>query len=216
MNNLTGQRFGKLVVKKFSHKNQNRYYWLCVCDCGIQKAIRSDHLGKNDTISCGHTRTHLKNIIGQKFGNLVVISKSVFKNGRSFWKCRCSCGRELIIDGANLKSGNTRSCGHLTYVSKSERSFLNKLEKLINEKIERQFCIYTKLGRRFYDGFIKSSGTLIEVDGKTWHSSASSKRNDIFKNKIARQSGYKLVRYRCDDLQSVDNVLKIVDYRLLK
>lgn len=54
---LTGHRYGKLVVKSLSDrpsyvKNKNRY-WLCVCDCGIEKSIRSEHLRDGRINSCG-------------------------------------------------------------------------------------------------------------------------------------------------------------------
>jgi hypothetical protein len=52
---LTGERFGKLTVickgsKKF--KNQG-IYWLCKCDCGIEKEIRGSSLIRGDYKSCG-------------------------------------------------------------------------------------------------------------------------------------------------------------------
>lgn len=33
------------------------------------------------------------------------------KNKGHQWRCRCSCGNEVIILGPSLKSGNTRTCG---------------------------------------------------------------------------------------------------------
>lgn len=31
---LTGQRFGKLVAKEIDHKQKDKIYWKCICDCG--------------------------------------------------------------------------------------------------------------------------------------------------------------------------------------
>lgn len=31
----------------------------------------------------------------------------------SLWKCRCVCGKEVVVEGANVRSGNTKSCGCL-------------------------------------------------------------------------------------------------------
>ena len=39
--------------------------------------------------------------------------RKIGKSWRSFWKCVCSCGKEVVLQGSNLASGNTRSCGCL-------------------------------------------------------------------------------------------------------
>ena len=52
MKDLTGQRFGRLVVIKPEYKKNRRWYWLCKCDCGNEKIIRGSHIGKA-TKSCG-------------------------------------------------------------------------------------------------------------------------------------------------------------------
>lgn len=56
---LTGQRFGRLVVLTFagyiaSETRGASAYWKCICDCGINKTIRADQLiGKQSQKSCG-------------------------------------------------------------------------------------------------------------------------------------------------------------------
>ena len=56
----------------------------------------------------------VKDILGQKFGRLTVISFShsqKFKAGTSaVWRCLCQCGKTVLIRGAHLRSGNTSSC----------------------------------------------------------------------------------------------------------
>ena len=54
---LTAQRFGKLTVMKLSHRDPlNKSVWVCKCDCGVEKIIRSDALKRNGTKSCGCSR----------------------------------------------------------------------------------------------------------------------------------------------------------------
>lgn len=50
----TGQRFGRLVVFKLSHRNA-RYqaFWRCQCDCGNEKVASGSELLAGDTQSCG-------------------------------------------------------------------------------------------------------------------------------------------------------------------
>lgn len=51
---LTGLRFGKLVVERFSYRDpgNRKRFWLCRCDCGREKIILHSAL-KHRTGSCG-------------------------------------------------------------------------------------------------------------------------------------------------------------------
>lgn len=53
------------------------------------------------------------NLNGQKFGRLTVLELAGMKGGGSLWRCRCDCGQEKIVEGYNLKNGNSQSCGCL-------------------------------------------------------------------------------------------------------
>ena len=47
---LTGERFGRLVVLKRHHKDKHRnFYWLCKCDCGNETFVQSSNL-KNGNV----------------------------------------------------------------------------------------------------------------------------------------------------------------------
>lgn len=51
---LTGQRFGRLVVvKRADNSADGRARWLCKCDCGQSKTVLGEHLKKGRTKSCG-------------------------------------------------------------------------------------------------------------------------------------------------------------------
>lgn len=50
--NLTGQRFGRLVVEGFSHAG-NASYWYCRCDCGKISVARGTSLRYGSTKTCG-------------------------------------------------------------------------------------------------------------------------------------------------------------------
>lgn len=57
----------------------------------------------------------VKDITGQKFTRLTVISRSDKTGPRksSVWNCICDCGTSLTVPIGSLSSGNTRSCGCL-------------------------------------------------------------------------------------------------------
>ncbi len=51
-------------------------------------------------------------MIGRRFGRLTVLKIADRRNG-PFYLCRCACGTEKIICGANIRAGRTKSCGCL-------------------------------------------------------------------------------------------------------
>lgn len=62
----------------------------------------------------------IKNLVGQTFDRLTVVKRAGWfyeKNGmrRATWWCRCSCGRQELIEvvGSHLTSNKVRSCGCL-------------------------------------------------------------------------------------------------------
>ena len=59
---LTGVRFGKLVVieRDVSHPNKKQAMWLCKCDCGGEATVRSQALRTGKTKSCGCLGDHKK------------------------------------------------------------------------------------------------------------------------------------------------------------
>lgn len=65
-------------------------------------------------------------ITGRKFGNLTAIEKAQSKNGKTYWLCRCECGKEKEIQTIHLTSGVTTSCG------------CKKANHLIDDGIERK------------------------------------------------------------------------------
>jgi hypothetical protein len=55
---LTGKRFGKLLVTGLSHKKTRKngasvYYWSCKCNCGATKSVVGYSLTSDKTKSCG-------------------------------------------------------------------------------------------------------------------------------------------------------------------
>ena len=50
---LTGQRFGRLVVVERRNNAEGRMAWLCACDCGGAKIVKGFTLRAQRSISCG-------------------------------------------------------------------------------------------------------------------------------------------------------------------
>lgn len=63
---------------------------------------------------------HLK---GLKFGKLTVVDKATSTiHGKVRWLCRCDCGKEAIVVGAQLKGGRTKSCGCISSENTTKRN----------------------------------------------------------------------------------------------
>ena len=54
---IVGERFGKLLVLEYIHKNsRGDSYYLCECECGNKKEVKRKYLIGGDTKSCGCLR----------------------------------------------------------------------------------------------------------------------------------------------------------------
>ena len=49
----------------------------------------------------------------KRFGRLEVIERCGVKSTKVLWRCKCDCGNEVVVRGADLRKGATHSCGCL-------------------------------------------------------------------------------------------------------
>lgn len=57
-----------------------------------------------------HNRINMK---GAKYGRLLVLEYHACKNKQATWLCQCDCGNQVIVGGAQLRNGQTKSCSCL-------------------------------------------------------------------------------------------------------
>lgn len=65
MKDLTGQRFGKLVVLGLEGHHDKRRHWKCVCDCGNEVVFSTNRLRKQISCGCAKGRVGAK-VKGQR------------------------------------------------------------------------------------------------------------------------------------------------------
>ncbi len=128
IHDLTGQRFGRLVVLARAEtyirpQGGRSTKWFCQCDCGQTTTVLGGSLQRGGTQSCGcymretNSERSLIDLTGNTYGRLTVVSRAAdywqpnCKQRMVRWLCLCSCGAQCIVVGAVLKSGHTRSCG---------------------------------------------------------------------------------------------------------
>lgn len=112
---LTGEKFGKLTVIGRAEKigNHRSVIWECRCECGAKTKVRAFALRNGSITSCGCVRR--LDIAGKQFGKLtaIAISPEPRKNNQTLWQCLCECGLSKLVPASKLVSGHTSSCGCL-------------------------------------------------------------------------------------------------------
>lgn len=117
---LSGKKFGRLLVIAFVPTVKYAYYYQCQCDCGKNVTVASGSLTSGATLSCGcywrdlSEKKFLK--IGEKRNRLVFLKElesSYQKNGnrKRYGLFRCDCGSEKRILVYSVTSGCVLSCG---------------------------------------------------------------------------------------------------------
>ncbi|MCL1791004.1 MAG: AP2 domain-containing protein [Peptococcaceae bacterium] len=114
---LSGQRFGRLVAISFESKKKNSY-WTCKCDCGNETSVSANSLRLGEIKSCGCLKEEIdkarsKDMSGQRFGRLLALEKTgeQSKYGGTLWKCQCDCGKIVEVSRKDLVQGHNKSCG---------------------------------------------------------------------------------------------------------
>ena len=212
---LTGQKFGRLTVLE---KDNNRItksgsYWLCKCECGKIKSIKSSSLRRGEIQSCGCLQKEqtikarnamAENLSGRRFGKLYVLKRDNTITNIPTWICQCDCGKIKSIRGCDLKrtDGNqTISCG-CYHKSIGENNIITILTKNNINYIEQY--VFPELPKSRFDfAIIKNNKIikLIEFDGEQhykdipkWGGLKLQQKRDKIKNEYALSHNIPLVR----------------------
>lgn len=148
---LTGKRFGKLIVVSKTGKLCNHYaVWHCHCDCGNDIDVDTRRLKRGTITNCGcipkkdaRYGRKAEDLRGRVFGNLKVLSQVKSKSNKTRWLCQCICGNEKIVTSSDLKMGKVKSCGCLQHVKGKN------IKDISNQRFGRLVALYPT-GKRDY------------------------------------------------------------------
>lgn len=147
--NLIGQKFGRLtVVAEAEHVHGKGTAWVVRCKCGNQKIVQGSNLANGHTQSCGCYRREASaarlfiDLTGQHIGQLVIVKQAHVENKKMAWVVRCKCGNQKVINGGNLTSGNTQSCGCL------QREIVAKVNARHGQTNTRLYRVWTAIRER--------------------------------------------------------------------
>ena len=225
---LTGQKFGRLtVINRYidtDHNPTDRHArWDCQCECGNKTIVIGRDLRAGKVKSCGcfqkeqTSKAHGSQLIGKRFGRLVVIKQEVSKNHRTMWLCQCDCGNKCIACSLDLLQGDTYSCG--CYHSKGETLIAEYLDAHnIQYKREYKFAdlfVIQNYPLRFDFAIFNEEQLvgLIEFDGiqhtkiggwNTPERLEETQLRDQLKNDYCKQHNIKLYRISYQELLNIE------------
>lgn len=228
---LTNQKFGRLTVLERDY-SKKRTSWICKCDCGNIKTVSSSNLKQGHTQSCGClqkervSNASIKDLKGQKFGRLTVLEKDIIKKSKAgdiYWLCQCECGNIVSINGSNLRSGNTKSCGCLKKERVSEINTKDLKGKVFGKLtvLEKDNTVERKDGRVYWKcrcecGNIKIIRGKELLNGYTKSCGCLVSQGEELVSKILTKCGISyLSQYSFKDLQG-DSALLRFDFAIFK
>jgi len=149
--NLLGQKFGRLTVigKAEPIGKRNRMAWLCLCDCGTEKIIKSDGLKSGDTKSCGCLNNEKRSQRAVKMYSVRIKYHPSEATARSIWRKNYNDGlsfedffriSQLLCHYCGSKPNNVQNI-HLSYknssaFAKENGAFIyNGLDRIDNTKL---------------------------------------------------------------------------------
>lgn len=65
---MSGKRYGRLLVVSESHKGRGGFYWNCICDCGSETTVLGTDLRRGHTKSCGCYNREMSEVKNTKHG----------------------------------------------------------------------------------------------------------------------------------------------------
>lgn len=92
--NLLGRRFGKLTVISSAGRLWKKYYWNCICDCGIEKKIRGTHLTHGKIISCGCSKRERRCVLTKQTEGILGLYTPIY---RYYWHSAKRRGLEFNL-----------------------------------------------------------------------------------------------------------------------
>lgn len=129
--------------------------------------------------------SRFRDLTGQRFGRLVALSWEV-REGRTFWRCCCDCGKERFVAMPSLVRNLTKSCGCLQRENRithgvsrllGYHSWEGMLRRCYNPS-EKKYPLYGGRGIRVCEFLRASPRNLIDLLGPKPNRGMSIDRQD--------------------------------------
>ena len=170
-------------VKPVGSKRLN--YCKCRCKCGNVVEIPVTYVGKvYKSCGCLQAESKRKDIKPDTvFGRLTVIERTDKKSHNCYlYRCKCECGKEVLVRSDSLRGGDTKSCGCLH-------------DDLLQENVKKAYknnFVYNTNISRISSSKIQKNNTS-GVTGVRWH-----KKSQMWHASIGFQKKYYSLGYYHD------------------
>lgn len=220
---ITGEIYGHVKVLHPTNKRKNgNVVWVCECDCG--EIFESDE----HTLYIGRRKVcdnhFINTIVGCTFGELTALKYTKTVDNSSYFDCICSCGNHIEVRGSSLKSGNTKSCGHINSIGETNiKNILASNNYPYIPQIKFDTCRFPDTNALAkFDFYISSEDCfLLEFDGPQHEFDYESnelfskeqlltiRNHDLYKNQWAYENEMPLKRipYQYRDSLTIDDIL---------
>ena len=199
---------------------------MCQCQCGTIKEVKLSDItmGYSKDCGCGRKTTMQKlltnNLIGQRFGKLLVAEMLTERNtnGRIVYRCKCDCGNSVDVLGNSLTTYHTLSCGCLvSYWNMYIQQFLEK------NKIEYKPEYTVFIGDNYYryDFYLPQYNLFIEYDGQQHYKPVRffgndkdaeyvfkrTQEHDKIKNRYCKDNNINLLRIPYWETKNIETII---------
>lgn len=209
------------------HDNKAKTHFKCVCRCGNVRDVQITNLlsGKSTDCGCGRKETmreiRTNNLVGRRFGKLVVVEKLDERNkfNRIMYRCKCDCGNEAIVSSNCLANGHTNSCGCLlSYWNLYIKNFLDKQ----NIENKQEYTIHLDDNYYRFDFYLPDYNLFIEYDGRQHYEPvkfykqtdeeakenlAKTQEHDAAKNKYCEDNNINLLRIPYWETKNIETII---------
>lgn len=199
--------------------------WNCKCICGNETIVPTHYLTSGHTTSCGcyvkehNSQNNTIDMSEYEDDNIKVLKRSGSTPlGIALWECICKhCGRIFVTEGANIRNGETKSCGcvHSLNEIKITQMFLeNNVEFEAQYKFPDLFGKDNKHPLKF-DFAIFNNGQLshlIEYNGEQHYKKPKGSWSDSFE--ILKENDEKKRQYCIDHNIELRIIKYDQDYKL--
>lgn len=228
-NYLIGTQINDWLVLDIIPPENNKHHTsaLCECTCGTIKKVNITYLLSEKSKNCGCGRKKKlsdikgKNLIGQRFGKLVVTELLEERNKfrRRLYRCKCDCGNTCVVSSVCLLNHHTSSCG---CILSSNNLYIHNylIDKNIKHEPEYPVCIN---GQRFrFDFYLSDYNLFIEYDGEQHYKPVKfagqsdkdaeiqfdkTKKHDVIKNKYCEDNNINLLRIPYWEKKNIDTII---------
>lgn len=134
---LTNQRFGKLVALYRTDRIENgETFWMCQCDCGQLKEVKTNNLLQGRTQSCGCLSSVKEEYIAQQ----LLSAGYDFARQYTFSNCVGLSGRKLRFDFAVFINNKTILIEYQGEQHYNPNNPWYSTDNVMRDNIKRQFC----------------------------------------------------------------------------